>query len=314
MKLVLVITHLLALGLGYLLMPSPTQVDPLLPGKEQRTRPRTIALPESENPLTHASSTDYQNLFDEVLSQPNPRGRMTRILEAWIHVDPEAAILAFSRYYDPVDSDSVLQSLRVETGSLLAEAMVRHYEELRYIEPADIKDVMADSIALLAREDLDHALRLFEELPEKTRELIYGTFVATLGGEGILAMIQKIPDSPIAAKMDQSEEFWEESCYRLWRFLPPEEFNSLFQKLDSPHALKHLTYRAMDEATKFNEHGTLIKTLSSLPQEKLTHTLVAFQNASTSRHRIIESPEFLQAVQDHNAEVLLEQIKALPSR
>ena len=309
MKFFLVISHLLAIGTGYFLFPQK-QSDPPNPTHDQRSRTLRSRdpLPQTENPLRHATSADYQQLFEEMILSPAKSGRLDKLLRAWSMVDPEAAVLSFTKYYNPEQAGHLLQYLQKDTGSRLAAPLVKHYAQLEFLHPSKLYYALGGSLGVLATEDLDQALKLIGTLPPKTVEQFCDHFIDQLDGPQLLQLFERISNSSDHSYFTDSQEFWKESINRIWRQLSPEQFNQLFHKLDQGFALQHLSHRAMEEAYRFNEHDALLKTLNSLPEEKLVHVIEGF-NLSQYKKVVLNSPLLLQAAEEHNATELLERLK-----
>ncbi|MFT6240154.1 MAG: hypothetical protein ACJAQT_002241 [Akkermansiaceae bacterium] len=296
MKLLLLITHLLALGAGFFFFRpdhSKTASESSDTAPSPSSRRTTHTLPPEANPITQARSDDYRRALAQYFADGGDVINAERYLREWAKTDPDAALLSLAGVYEKHRVGNLLSNFVQNTGSLLGPALVRNYGELDSIAAHTVQFVIGRAIAVLAKEDLDSALDLMAQLPVPPEALPYREVMDALDGPGLKEFFEKTSGPDSALKFPDDVNYWDAAVSRAWRVFSPAEYRALFTQFDQPIALERLIQGALKEVRNFGKNEGFVDLFDSLPPAKQKIAFRVFQKSLRSI-----SPQELAAMRE----------------
>lgn len=303
-----VITHLVCFAIGVFVFVKMEEPQP--PSKEVSSKRLVRApLPKDVNPLSVATSADYQRAFEDYFGNGGHTINAQRLFQQWALVDPDAAILAISEIYHVHRASNMLSNLIQEMETELAPSLVKHYGEFEYISHFDLHSITGRTLAKLAEENLDQALDLLRKLPVSRDNLPLDDIMSGMDGPQLDAFLDRITGSDADLIAGVDSRFWEDMTDQAWRVLSPEKYESLFQRFDQPEVVKSLTRGALKEVDRFGRPERFVRIFESLSRDKQDGALFVFTDYL--KRASAESLSGLQeASEEQGSTLLLDAIKS----
>lgn len=302
----LVISHLAAGALGWMFWrgeekegaqeqgDAPVRVEP----SAKRATP--------ENPILRATSADFRGVWARALKEGKEPGTMLFI--DWCERDPEAAILALREFYAPQMVSHYLRLAATYYAAEMAEPLVRHWRELKFVPENDLVQIVGWTLGTLAGKEPERATALLHQLPSGMRTESYDRFLSNLKKEQQEVAVRECLKLVPGYSRKEQEEFYRDLARGVRRAGVEEGCARWLPLVESEYGVQQLAGEFFRGAHRQQNWENFFETVNSLEGEQREWTEATIAQAGVNFGSPGGFVPFLAACETHGRWDLVERM------